>query len=240
MDNFEEILEDCLEGLSSGNSTIDECLARFPEQAARLRPILHTAAVLERGGQVLPSPAFRARARTRLTAHMQAHPGPRRQPALRGWRLAASLAALTISLFSVGTGFAQAALPGSPLYGWKLSSESVWRDLSSDPLSTDLAIARRRAEEWLIVRDDPRLGERALDRYQQALDRLTGKTDPAAQARIVPALESQQEKLKAAGLSVPQLDAYLQSEHPSAPIDPNASPTKVKKPHDVATPGAPP
>jgi len=240
MDNFEQILEDCLNKLSSGASTLDECLGRYPEQASQLRPLLQTAAGLERGGQVQPSTAYRANARVRLAAHMQAHPGRRSQPALKGWRLAASLAVLTIAVLGTGTGFAQSALPGGSLYGWKLTSENVWRGVSYDRASTDLAISERRADEMVAIGKDSQLSQSALEKYQEVLARLTSKRDPDWQARILPILESQHESFKQAGLSVPELDDYLQSDHPAAPSLPEASPTKVKKPHEVATPAGHP
>jgi len=240
MDNFEQILEDCLDNLSSGASTLDECLRRYPEQAHQLQPLLQTAAGLQHGGQVQPSPSYRANARVRLTAHMQAHPGRRSQPALKGWRLAASLAVLTIAIFGTGTGFAQRALPGSPLYGWKLTSENVWREVSYDRASIDLAISKRRADEMVAIGKGSQLSQSALEKYQEALARLISKKDADWQARILPILESQQKSFKQAGLSVPELDDYLQSDHPAAPSLPEASPTKVKKPREIATPAGHP
>jgi hypothetical protein len=240
MDKFEQILEDCLDNLSSGASSLDECLSRYPEQAPLLRPLLQTAAGLQSGSQVQPSPTYRANARVRLAAHMQAHPGRRSQPALKGWRLAANLAVLTIAVLLTGTGFAQRALPGSPLYGWKLTSENVWRGVSYDRASTDLAISKRRADEMVSIGKDSQLSHSALEKYQEVLARLLTKKDADWQARILPILESQQESFKQAGLSVPELDDYLQSDHPAAPSLPEASPTKVKKPREIATPSGHP
>lgn len=241
MDDLEQVLDDCLENLSRGSS-LDECLARYPGETSRLRPLLETAAFLEQGSQVQPSPAFRARARARLmSAHAQAsQPVWRRQPGLHGWKLAASTAAFVVVLLTTETGFAQGALPGSPLYGWKLASERVWRDVSSDLISTDLAIANRRADEWLIVRQDPQFSDRALNEYREVLIRLTANTDVDSRARIMPVLELQWELFENAGVSVPELEAYLQADYPETPSAPEAHPTKVKKPNEGGKPSGSP
>ena len=44
--NFEERLNECLEALSSGQRTLEECLAMYPDDAARLEPMLQTAMLL--------------------------------------------------------------------------------------------------------------------------------------------------------------------------------------------------
>jgi hypothetical protein len=203
---------------------------------------LETAAFLEQGSQVQPSPAFRARVRARLmSAHAQAsQPVWRRQPGLHGWKLAASLGAFVIVLLTTETGFAQGALPGSPLYSWKLASERAWRDVSSDLISTDLAISNRRADEFLIVREDPQFSDRALNQYKEVLIRLTSTTDPDSRARILPILELQRESFEQAGVSVPELEAYLAGNSPEVPSAPEAHPTKVKKPQEDGNPGGPP
>src|SRR5690349_18612204 len=132
MDELELALEDCLQQLASGRTSLGQCLNRHPGQAAELRPMLEAAMRLKQGRQVRPSGALRDRTRAQLAEHMASH--PRRPP--RGGhaipKFAVTLVALAFALFVVGTAFAQAALPGQTLYSWKLSTERAWRAASAD------------------------------------------------------------------------------------------------------------
>ena len=216
MDNFDRILDDCLVQLSSGASTLDECLARHPKHAAQLRPLLLTASRLERGRLVRPSPAFKARARARLTLHMQAHPR-RKSVFMTFLRAAFSMAVLALTFLAAGTALAQGALPGDALYRWKLTSEQAWRAASSDTLEVDLALLGCRADELVAVAGDPARVAEGLVNYQETLTRLTVQTDAEAQARILAVLQSQQELLVQAGIVVPELDIYLEAVEQTVP-----------------------
>ncbi len=208
MTDFERILEECLLDLERGASNLEGCLARHPEHVAQLKPILLTAARLEEGRALRPSPAFQARARARLTLHMQAH--PRRKPASFPFsRLALSMAALLLALLATGTALTQSALPGNALYDWKLTSERAWRAAAPDKLEVDLDLLGRRADEMVAVAGEPALYAQALEGYQEALSRLPLQADAEAQTRILAVLASQQEKFTNAGVSIPELDTYL-------------------------------
>jgi len=67
---FEEALEECLAALARGQSTMEECLARYPELAAELEPLLHAACKLQDGYAVDPSPLYAQAARERFLAVM--------------------------------------------------------------------------------------------------------------------------------------------------------------------------
>ncbi len=67
----QEALDRCLEELAAGGSTIEQCVARFPEYAAELRPLLKTAERLEMVGEVRPSRAFKSRLRKQLAGEEQ-------------------------------------------------------------------------------------------------------------------------------------------------------------------------
>jgi hypothetical protein len=224
MKEFERVLEDCLHDLERGASNVDECLERHPKHAVQLRPILLIAARLEQGGEIQPSPAYKIRARAQLMAHMRAH--PRRMPGISPFlRLAFSLAALVLAFLVTGTALAQSALPGEPLYNWKLASEMAWRALSPDPLRADLALADRRVAELVALAGDPRRSVRALEAYQEALSRLESEGDAEAQSRILLVLQTHQSLLKQAGLSVPELDAYVRDQ-----TAPESMPTALSQP----------
>lgn len=209
MDNFDLILDNCLTEMSSGASSLDECLARHPEHAAQLKPLLQTALKIERGRAIQPSPAFKARARTELYAHMQAHPRRRVWGFSSAWRVAVSLAVLVAAFFITGTAFAQSALPGESLYPWKLSSERVWRAVAPDRVAVDLSLADRRIGELTIIAADPARKAEALNGYNEVLIRLKSERDAQSDERILPVLKAHQEKLSKAGVSVPDLDNIL-------------------------------
>jgi hypothetical protein len=67
---LEETLEECLAALARGQSTVEECLALYPELAVELEPLLHTARRLQDGYAVDPSPLYAQAARERFVAAM--------------------------------------------------------------------------------------------------------------------------------------------------------------------------
>jgi len=207
MKELDTILDECLDQLINGASTVDECLARYPEHAAQLRPLLNAALRAQRGGVVSPSTAFKARTRSQLMVHTRSHPRMKRGVPL--WQAALSIAALMIAFLIIGTTFAQGALPGEGLYHWKLSSENAWRSVSPDPLAVDLGIAHRRVNEMVAVAGDEVRVIEALEGYKVLLVRFQSDQAAANQERIVPVLSSQRERLAQAGLLIPELDNYF-------------------------------
>lgn len=195
MTDFEQILEECLDDLEQGASSVDECLTRHPKHAAQLRPILLTAARVTEGHAVRPSAAFKARARAKLTQHIQAHPRKRAWFNLSMLRLATNLAIVMLALLVTGTVYAQGALPGDMLYAWKLGSERVWRAVAPDPVQTDIAIANRRLTEMNAVADDPIRKAEAWKGYQEVRTRLKGELDAETLEQILPVIEVEQETI---------------------------------------------
>jgi hypothetical protein len=205
MTEFEKILEQCLLDLEMGIANVDECLSRYPGYALQLRPVLLTHASLEYVGEMQPSAAFKARVRARLTQQMQAHPRKSRGLNFAFIRFATNLAIILIALLTVGTAYAQSALPGEPFYEWKLASENAWRAVSSDPVGTDLAIAERRKSELIAVSHDPVLQAQALEAYLEVTARLRSETNAENEALILQTLDSQAEELEDSGISIPQI-----------------------------------
>ena len=121
------------------------------------------------------------------------------------WRLTITLGSLLLAFIVSGTVFAQSALPGDAFYDWKRSSENAWRIVSPDQLGTDLTLSNRRVHE-LVVSSNEIGRARALDDYQRLLTRFQGAND---QERVLIVLRSQQEFLRDAGVSIPELDNYL-------------------------------
>jgi hypothetical protein len=124
-------------------------------------------------------------------------------------KLALNFTALACTLLIAGTAYAQSALPGNSFYPWKLASERVWRAVSADPVSTDIRVLNRRANEWIAVANDPLLGPTALERYHQAENTLKSVVTADTEGRILPALESNKQLLEDSGVWInpPELDS---------------------------------
>lgn len=208
MNKIETTLEQCLNEIETGESTLDECMARYPEHAAELTSLLHASTRLGRAGDVMPSPVFKARTRTELNAYIRSHPRAKR-PVPFAWRLAFNVMTSFLAFFILGTAIVQRALPGDTLYSWKLSSERVWRTVSIDRLQTDLTLSNRRVKELVRVYRDEDRRARAVENYQQVLFRFKSDEDVKHQERIVPVLRFHQESLHEVGISIPELDNYF-------------------------------
>ena len=206
MTEFEKILDQCLRDLEQGAANVDECLGRHPKHALHLEPVLLTAEYLVHGREARPSGAFKARVRSKVIQGMHAHPRKGLQFKFIFMRFAAGLAAIVLALAVAGTAYAQGALPGEAFYSWKLASENAWRAVSPDPVGTDLAIADRRVDELIAVRDDPVLRSQALNAYLEVVARLQAEQDAGDNTRILQALDAQTEELNDSGILLPQLD----------------------------------
>jgi len=216
MDEFELALDDCLRQLGAGKSSLAKCLARYPQYAAQLRPLLETALQLQRGKEARPSGAARDRTRAKLTEYIQSHPRQPRNVRLVP-RLTFVIVALALAVLVAGTAFAQEALPGQTLYPLKLSSERVWRAAAPDPVAVDITIANRRADELLQLaeksqKNDANKHDRldaeaaGIAAYTDVLDRLSGEVMDSNDAELITALEAHQQKFEHAGIRVPKLD----------------------------------
>jgi hypothetical protein len=209
MNDFERILDDCVERLTNGTSTLEECLSSHPQHAAQLRPLLQSAAgLIYHRGDVSISPFAAARGRAKLTLHMKEHSRPRGRGLYLFQRLAIGIAVMMFALLSVGTVRAQSALPSDLFYSWKLASERVWRKISFDTNHVDLVLADRRVSEIVATADDPNRQATVLHDYQEILLRLEAASD-ADKGKLLSTLETHQKSLKDAGLTVPELDSYL-------------------------------
>lgn len=227
MTEFENVLQECLRDLEQGVSEVEGCLQRHPEHASQLEPVLLTSAYLARGREARLSPAFKARVRTRLIQEMHAHTRRRARPNFIFMRLASSLAVLLLALLVSGTVHAQRALPGESFYGWKRASENAWRMVSSDLVETDLAIAERRLNELIAVRNDPVLQAQTLDAYLQVTDRLRSQADPENEARIWAVLASQAEELSGLGILPEPFESDFVPSWPGASATPATTPLPI-------------
>jgi hypothetical protein len=206
--DLETILDTCLSQIEDGKSSIDECLARYPEHAEQLSPLLRAATKLARGREVVPDPTYKARARTQLNIYMQQYPQRRRiSPVL--WRFSIGFVTVLLLFLASGTAFAQRALPGDPLYRWKLTSEYVWRMTSNDRLGVDLTLSNRRVNELVVVSSDEFRRAHAVKNYEQLLIKFNAEQDSEKRERILPILRAQHEWLVQSGVSVTELEIYF-------------------------------
>jgi DNA-directed RNA polymerase specialized sigma24 family protein len=217
MTDFQRILEECLPRVMNGTATVEECLARYPQHAAELRPLLRTVYSLNLAGILKPAPVTNARTRENIVQYLRFHRGQPKQVPLF-LRTAFAVAALVMALLITGTARAQAALPGDTFYGWKRASEDVWRAVSLDPVGTDIAIANRRLNEWIATANDPALNDAALDGYLLALDRLKTENDAQTLARVMPVIKAHHDMLEDAGLDGTDLETILVAELETIPV----------------------
>ena len=172
---FEHALDECLSQLNTGEFSLDEVLAHYPEHEAELRPLLQMAMRIGQVPKAVPSPAARAAGRQQLLAAVakkrreqaQARPGllrrleqsasilmqPLMRPQRQPLRLAQAIAALLliVSLISAGTvRVAAGSLPDSLLYPIKLTTERVQLALTTTPAGKarlHMSYSERRLEE---------------------------------------------------------------------------------------------
>ncbi len=209
MNDLDQLLDDALRDIADGRTTLDKFLKSHPAHARDLAPLLRAAVRLERGRALLPSRDFKRKARARVITHARAHPPRHLWLAHPSWRMAVGMALLLLVSVATTTAFAQAALPGQPLYTWKLTSERVWRTLALDPVGADLTLADRRATELTDVANAPGPAAQALEGYHEVLSRLQAEDNSANGPRIEKALEAHQKKLSEAGINDPQLNDIL-------------------------------
>ncbi len=201
----EEILAICIEEIRSRKSTIEECVARYPELGKELRSLLDMAASLK-PDEVIPSAEFKERTKIRLFKEMQPVPAnvSRR---LWSWRpltpvrvLAWVLIALVI--FGVAGGStvyaAQSSLPGDILYPVKTVVENLQLAFTPDNIAKanlHIKLAQRRIDEATQqVKLNRNINVKALETVEQQLDdaikELSDSDDKEATENILSRLEA--------------------------------------------------
>jgi hypothetical protein len=190
MTDIDDVLEQCLNDLLTGASTLEECLARYPEHAEQLELLLRTAARVDMGSRVRPAPAFKVYTRNRIVSYVHAHPRRTAPKFAPFWRLMSGLVSILFALCVTGTVYAQASLPGDPFYPWKLTSEHAWRAVSADLVTTDIHIANRRIKEMSVTANDQAKWVRALKGYSEVHSRLEVEMDKKTLDKILPPIEA--------------------------------------------------
>ena len=125
---FDNILNECLERLLVKGETIEQCLQSYPEQAAELKPLLETALVAKKASAIQPRAEFKARARYQFRSALQEIVSRGRRSFLGWFPRWATVMTIVLVLLLVGGGTVAAAgnsMPDSPLYPVKLATEQV-------------------------------------------------------------------------------------------------------------------
>ncbi len=152
--NFETILDDCLAQLRAG-STVEDCLARYPEHADALQSLLTVAFQVHRLPAPAPDRAAMNAGRQRMIESVRAKTAQQRQVGLLGvpwfrWTRpleslsfgsqltrAVIMVALVLLVITLSTGglvaAAQGSLPGDALYPLKRAAETARMILTLDP-----------------------------------------------------------------------------------------------------------
>ncbi len=155
---FENILDKCLEWVIKGED-IEACLARHPEHAAELEPLLRTALETRKAVAIGPRPEFRQRAGYEFQAAIR-DTQPKGRRSFFRWQVRwMAPVALIIGLLMVGSGTVTAAsssLPDEPLYRVKLATESI--QMAFTPSALDKAelyarFADKRVDEIIKMAD---------------------------------------------------------------------------------------
>jgi len=152
------ILENCLEQVTAGRATVQDCLERYPDLAGDLEPLLRIAEQARAIARPQLASEPKARIEARLLAAVEGVPSvrPARKvsPTIKWiWRWAAVGMVLILACACLsGTGLvagAADALPDSPLYPVKLAMEDVRLGLASaeDEPSLHLRFAEERLAE---------------------------------------------------------------------------------------------
>lgn len=188
-DEVGQILDTCLELITSGSRTVDSVIEQYPEYADVLRPPLEAAQWLRSRSEVFnPRPGFVRLSRRRLVGRFKSNntdssasaiDSIRRIPAfIQSHRVAVQYSALltiTAVLLFVGyqsTSFlVQRSIPGDPLYKTKLAQENIRLSLSSNQeqdVRLHIEFAQRRVVEMqeLILAERHSLLDETLENFE--------------------------------------------------------------------------
>jgi hypothetical protein len=181
--NLTTILDDCLQRLAAGES-VAQCLARYPEAALELAPMLAAAEQVRAFSAVRLSEGQRLRAKVTLREDLAAQRTRRTGAAAPlgaswpRWRFAPVAAILAVVLFStVAFSAVAASRPGDLTYPVRLAVERapVWLQFTADGrVAGELALAERRLAE---VTRDGEAQPAALDALLRSQSAAVGRAD---------------------------------------------------------------
>ena len=192
---FDNVLDECLERLLVKGETIEQCLQSYPDQAAKLEPLLQAALAIKKASAIQPRAEFKAKARYQLHSALQEVAPQRRRPSF-GWLPRWATVVLIVAVLLVGGGTVAAAsysMPDSPLYPVKLTTEQVQLILTPSDIGKARLCARladRRVVEiiYMANKGDAQQVEvitKLLDKRLAMIARLASAEQVEATPRVL-------------------------------------------------------
>ena len=227
-ERFENILNECIDCVLRGES-VEQCLARYPEQTRELEPLLRTAVGAREATGVEPRPEFKAQARYQIQSRLSAKgqkAEQKRMPVL-GWvpRWAMVVAAILLVVVLAGSSTVAASsdsLPGDTLYPVKTATERVqlffaFSDVAKANLQAKFAGRRVQEMARLAERGDIESLEDLAVRFREHLARIEGLSDQimAADSENAAKIAELEEILNR---NMARDDAVLQAAYTEAPL----------------------
>ncbi len=172
---FDNILNECLERLLVKGESLEQCLARYPGQAAELKPLLETALAAREASAIQPRPDFKARAMYQFRAALQERTARKSRTSWGWFPRWATVMAIVLVLVLGGGGTVAAAdssMPDSPLYSVKLATEQVRLTLTPSQMGKArlcAQLADRRVAEIAYMAGKGNTGQ--VELVTQRLDR---------------------------------------------------------------------
>ena len=168
---FDRILDECIDRVTRQGEPVETCLARYPERAADLEPVLRVVAKASATLAFTPSAAAKDRGRLRMQAELEAlrrkdaqvreRPdgiGTRLFTAPPRWAVAAGVVVLAVVGGGAGTvAAASGSLPGDALYPVKRATEEVrlaFQFSQEGKAKLHVAYADHRAQEIALLVQD--------------------------------------------------------------------------------------
>ena len=230
---FDNIFNECLERLLLKGESLEQCLARYPEQAAELKPLLETALAAREASNIQPRPEFRARARYQFRSALKERAAGKSSPSWSWFPRWATVVVIVLGLVMVGSGTVLAAdssMPDSPLYSVKLATEQVRMTL------TPSQIGKARLCAELADRRVAEIAYMANEGDAEQVEMLTRRLDDKLELLVV-LVEGERAASAPAMLTSPP-ETFAPTEPPTTDEAPPApAPAEPAPPVVISPPG---
>ena len=191
---FDNILNECLERILAGGETLEQCLSRYPEQAAELESLLQTVLVSQKAVSIKPRPEFREKARYQFQAALQEIVEKRERRFsffnLQPQWSAAIVGVIIVLLVSSSTVMAAGnSMPDGALYPVKLATEAVRLKITPSMLGKAEFYAQmidRRVTEIVKMADKgkPKQVERTAEKLNTHLIAMVNLAPPVTEEPV--------------------------------------------------------
>ena len=239
------ILAESLEALNRG-ATLENVLARYPEQRAELEGLLKAAHTLQAAPTVAASPLFKKSARARLLRKLSSRESNRfwlidlLRPLQRQGALSFALALALIVVITSGTVFASSnSLPGDSLYGVKRGVETMRAAVSPNDPALHIEFANERLNEAraLIKLGKLENASQSLKDYENEL-KLARAQITTPQPTLDKQIEQQQTILQTLAPQIPSPTKTQEPTSPAAMASTTATKSEDKNSESSKTPEA--